>query len=55
MSVYEVTYKPLGHTHPVIYTELEIGEYTPYNKGKELKKNLIGPIKYKPRKIIGDS
>ena len=27
------TYKNLGHTHPVIYTEAEMGEYSTPKKG----------------------
>ena len=33
MSVYGVTYKTLGPTHPLIYTEADMGEYIPSNKG----------------------
>ena len=40
MLVYEVTYKTLGHAHPVISTTAEMGEYGPYKKGMELESNL---------------
>ena len=33
MSVYDVTYETLGHTHPGISTEAEMGEYSPTKKG----------------------
>ena len=36
MSVYEGTYKTLGHTHNVIYTEAEMGENSPPKKVMEL-------------------
>ena len=33
MSVYEGTYKTLGHTHPGSYTTTEMGEYIQHKKG----------------------
>ena len=38
MSVYDVTYKTLGHTHPVISTAADMGEYSPPNKWMELER-----------------
>ena len=40
MSVYEITYKTLDHTHPVISTAAYMGEYITYKKGVELWSNL---------------
>ena len=40
MSVYDVTNKTIGHTHPVIYTAADMGEYSPPKKGMELEMNL---------------
>ena len=36
MSVYDVTYETLGHTHPGISTAVDMGEYIPSKKGMEL-------------------
>ena len=33
MSVYGVTYKTLGHTHPGIYIGAKTSEYSPSKKG----------------------
>ena len=47
MSVYDATYKTLGHTQPGIYTAAEMGEYSKSKKGMEMGKEfLIYPIKY---------
>ena len=40
MSVYDITYKSLGHTRPIIYTTEEMGEYLPPKTGIELDGNL---------------
>ena len=32
LSVYETTYKTIGHTHPVIVTASDKGEYSPPKK-----------------------
>ena len=40
MSVYEVTYKTIGHTHTGIYTAAEMGEYSTSKKGMELERNF---------------
>ena len=40
MSVYDVTYKTLGRTYPVIYTAVEMGWYSPSNKWTELERNF---------------
>ena len=46
MSVYDATYKTLGHTHPRIYTVADMGKYSPPHKGMELERysfwNLLG-------------
>ena len=36
MSVYDVTHETLSHTHPVIYTPSDKGEYSTPKKGMEL-------------------
>ena len=41
MSVYDVTYETLGHTHPVICTSAYMGEYIPPNKGVELERYYL--------------
>ena len=33
MSVYDVTYKTIGHTHPGNSTAAGMGEYNPTKKG----------------------
>ena len=38
MSVYDITYKTLGHTYPGIYTAAEMGENIPPKKGMELER-----------------
>ena len=49
MSVYEITYKYLGHTHLVIVTASKKGEYTPAKEMMEserilsLKLSIIHP------------
>ena len=40
MSVYYVTYETLGHTHPVISTAEEMGEYSLPKKGTKLENNF---------------
>ena len=40
MSVYDVTYETIGHTHPVISTAAEMGEYITPKKGMEPERNL---------------
>ena len=35
MSVYDVTLKTLGHTHPIISTAEEMGEYSPPDNGMD--------------------
>ena len=40
MSVYDVTYETLGHTHTVISIASDMGEYIPPKKGMELKRNF---------------
>ena len=58
MSVYDVTYKTLGHTYPGIYTASEMGEYSPSKKGMELERNFsftlssIKEISLDPHKIF---
>ena len=37
MSVYDVTYKTLGHTHPGTSTAAAMGEYSPHKKRMELE------------------
>ena len=39
MLVHDVTYKTLGHTHPVIFTAVDIGEYSTPKKWMELEIN----------------
>ena len=39
MSVYDVTYKNLGHTNPVISTAAEIVENRPHKKGVESERD----------------
>ena len=47
MSVYDVTYKTLGHKQPGIYTAADMGEYSNSKKGMKMGKEfLIYPIKY---------
>ena len=41
MSVYDVTYKNLGHTHPGISTAEDMGEYIPPKKGMELERDSL--------------
>ena len=41
MSVYDVTYETLGHTHPVISTAAEMGENGPLKKGMQLKSDSL--------------
>ena len=41
MSVYDITYKTLGHTNPGIYTAEDMGEYTPPKKMMELGKKSL--------------
>ena len=56
MSVYDVTYQTLGHTHPGISTASDMSEYNPHKKVYGIgKRILIEPIKYQSGKIIGDS
>ena len=40
MSVYDVTYKTLSHTHPGISTSAYMEEYSPPNKGMEPERNF---------------
>ena len=40
MSVYDVAYENLCHTHSGIYTAAEISEYIQYKKGMELERNF---------------
>ena len=40
VSVYDIIYKILGHTHLWIYTTSDMGEYRPPKKGVELESNL---------------
>ena len=40
MSVYDVTYKTLGNTHPGISTASEVGEYSLPKKGMKLESNF---------------
>ena len=40
ISVYDITYKTLDHTHPVISNVADMGEYIPPNKGIYLERNL---------------
>ena len=40
MSVYNVTYKTLGHTHPGTSAAVEMGEYSPPKKGMKLESNF---------------
>ena len=39
MSIYDVTYKTLGHTYPGISTIAKMGENSPPKKRKELEKD----------------
>ena len=41
MSVYDVTCETLGHTHPVIYTAVYMGEYIPSKKGIKLERTFL--------------
>ena len=41
MSVYDVTYETLGHTHPEISTAEDMGEYSPPNKGIYLERDSL--------------
>ena len=41
MSVYDVTYETLGHTHSGIYTEADMGEYSPPKKGMESERGYL--------------
>ena len=58
MSVYDITYKTLGHTHHGIYTASEMGEYSLSKKGMKLERNFsfnLSSIKEKslePHKIF---
>ena len=40
MSVYDVTYKTLGHTNLIIYTAVDVVEYIPYKQGVYLERNF---------------
>ena len=40
MSFYDITYKTIGHTYPVISTEADMGEYSPPKKWVQLERNL---------------
>ena len=40
ISVYEIIYKTIGHTHSRIFTMEEKGEYTPTKEGIETEMNL---------------
>ena len=40
MSVYDVTYETLGHTHSVITTAEDMVEYRPPNNGMESESNF---------------
>ena len=52
MSVYDVTYKTLGHTHPGIFTSAEMGQHSPYKKGMELERNFsFTPSSIKERSL----
>ena len=44
MSVYDITYETLGHTHPRIYTILEMDEYRPPKKCMEPEWNYLGNL-----------
>ena len=39
MSVYDVAYKKLGHTHPVISNATKMGEHSPHKKEVELERD----------------
>ena len=41
MSVYDFTYKNLGHTHTGTSTAAEMGEYSPHKKGMELERDYL--------------
>ena len=41
MSVYDITYKTLVHTHPVIYIAAQMGEYSATKKVMELERNYL--------------
>ena len=41
LSVYDITYKTLDHTHPVIVTESEKGKYIPTKKDMEFESNSL--------------
>ena len=41
MSVYDVTYETLGHTHPVISTVSATGEYSLPKKGMEHERDAL--------------
>ena len=41
MSVYYVTYKTLGHTHPKMYTAEGMGKHSSHKKGMELERNYL--------------
>ena len=40
MSVQDITYETLGHTHPGFYTSAEMGECISHNKEMELESNI---------------
>ena len=44
MSVYDVTYKNLGHTHSGIYNAEDMGEYSTPNKGMELERDSLSTL-----------
>ena len=41
MSVYDVTYKTLGNTHPGISTPEDMGKYSPPKKGVEIERDPL--------------
>ena len=56
LSVYDTTYRALGHTHPVTVTAAENSWYIPPKKGMKLENNdLLTLPSIHTLKFIGDS
>ena len=53
LSVYDITYETLGHTHPVIFTVTDNAEYIPTKTDMELESNsLLTPSSIHPEKSM---
>ena len=44
MSIFDVIYKTLGHTHTGIYTAEDMGEYVSPRIGMELKRSYLSTL-----------